>query len=66
MTGEHSFVMINAVDDERMPAGAVESLFAAASEPKEMIWMPGGHVRSVTEAVKPLVDTVMARIASDG
>ena len=57
-----TFVMINALDDERMPPGAVQSLFAAASEPKEMIWMPGGHVRSVTEAVKPLVDTVLARI----
>ncbi|HUF66259.1 MAG TPA: hypothetical protein VMM17_09800 [Gemmatimonadaceae bacterium] len=61
--GNRSFVMINALDDERMPPGAVQSLFAAAAEPKEMIWMPGGHVRSVTEAVKPLVDTVMARIA---
>lgn len=66
MRGDRSFMMINAMDDERMPAGAVHSLFAAASEPKEMIWMPGGHVRSLTEAVKPLVDTVMARIAGPG
>lgn len=66
MAGNRSFVMINALDDERMPRAAVESLFAAASEPKEMIWMPGGHVRSMTEAVKPLVDTVMARIADPG
>jgi hypothetical protein len=66
MRGDRSFVMINAMDDERMPAGAVQSLFAAANEPKEMIWMPGGHVRSLTEAVKPLVDTVMARIANPG
>lgn len=63
---DRSFVMINALDDQRMPPAAVRSLFAAAGEPKEMIWMPGGHVRSVTEAVKPLVDTVMARIAGPG
>lgn len=64
--GNRGFVMINALDDQRMPPAAVQSLFAAAGEPKEMIWMPGGHVRSVTEAVKPLVDTVMARIADPG
>lgn len=62
-SGGRGFVMINARDDERMPPGAVHSLFAAASEPKEMIWMPGGHVRSLAESVRPLVDTVMARIA---
>jgi hypothetical protein len=64
--GNREFVMINALDDKRMPPAAVHALFAAAGEPKEMIWMPGGHVRSVTEAVKPLVDTVMARIADPG
>jgi dienelactone hydrolase len=63
-TAGQEFVMINAAGDERMPAAAVRSLFAAAAEPKQMIWMPGGHVRSVTEAVRPLVDTVMTRIAA--
>jgi dienelactone hydrolase len=63
-TAGQEFVMINAAGDERMPAAAVRSLFAAAAEPKQMIWMPGGHVRSVTEAVRPLVDTVMTRIAT--
>ena len=59
------FVMINARDDARMPQAAVRSLYLAAGEPKELILTPGGHVRSVAEAVRPLVDTVMLRVRSD-
>lgn len=63
-TAPREFVMLNAANDERLPPAAVQSLFDAASEPKQLIWMPGGHVKSVTEAVRPLVDTVMTRIAA--
>jgi hypothetical protein len=56
------FVMLNARDDERMPRELVARLYASAHQPKSMIWVPGGHVRSRPEVVRPLVDTVLARI----
>lgn len=56
------FVMVNARDDERMPRPLVDRLFASAREPKSIVWVPGGHVRSREEATRPLVDTVLARI----
>lgn len=62
-TSPRPFIMVNARDDQRMPAAAVHMLFEAASEPKEMIWTPGTHVRSSRDVVRPLVDTLLARIA---
>jgi hypothetical protein len=56
------FVMVNARDDERLPRPFVERLYERAREPKTIMWLPGGHVRSRTEVVRPLVDTVLARI----
>ena len=56
------FVMLNARDDEQMPRVLVDRLYASAREPKAMIWMPGGHVRSRPEVVRPLIDTVLARV----
>jgi hypothetical protein len=56
------FVMLNASDDERMPRPLVERLYASAREPKSIIWVRGGHVRSRPEVVRPLVDTVLARV----
>jgi hypothetical protein len=58
-------VMINALDDERLPRASIERLFDSAREPKEMIWVSGGHVRSEAEAVKPLVKMVLERMLSD-
>jgi fermentation-respiration switch protein FrsA (DUF1100 family) len=55
-------VMINALDDERLPRASVERLFDSAREPKEMIWVSGGHVRSEAEAVRPLVKMLLERI----
>lgn len=57
------FIMVNAIDDERLPSTHVESLFEAAREPKTIIRMRGGHVRSTTEAVRPLVQVVLDRVA---
>jgi hypothetical protein len=54
--------MLNARDDEQMPRVLVDRLYASAREPKAMIWMPGGHVRSRPEVVRPLIDTVLARV----
>ena len=57
-------VMINASDDARLPRQSIESLYRAALEPKEMIWVAGGHVRSEAEAVRPLVALVLDRMLS--
>ena len=56
------FVMVNATHDVQMPRPLVESLYASAVEPKSMIWIPGGHVRSRPEIVRPLIDTVLGRM----
>jgi dienelactone hydrolase len=57
------FVMVNARADERMPRKLVERLFDGAREPKKIVWLPGGHVRSNAAILKPLVDTVVAMMA---
>ncbi len=59
------FMMVNARDDERMPRELVERLFEEANEPKSIVWLPGGHVRSNAAVLKPLVDTVVAMMASE-
>lgn len=56
------FIMLNATEDERLLERAVLSLFRAAREPKELTWLPGVHVASDADVVRPLVDMVMARI----
>jgi hypothetical protein len=38
------FVMINAVDDARIPRSYAMSLYHSAREPKELHWMEGDHV----------------------
>ena len=59
------FVMVNARDDERMPRELVDRLFERAKEPKRIVWLPGGHVRSSAAVLKPLVDTVVAMMSSE-
>lgn len=59
------FVMINAEEDDRIPRPSVEQLYASAGAPKEMVWMPGGHVRSRPDVVRQLVDVVLARMLPD-
>jgi hypothetical protein len=57
-------IMINALGDERLPRAAVEALYAAASHPKEQIWLPGPHVQTNrTDVVESLVDAVITRAA---
>ena len=56
------FVMVNASDDERLPRSAVDALYAAAREPKEQVWMSGGHVHGDKETIQRLVAVVMDRI----
>lgn len=58
-------ILVNAVDDERMPGICVEALHAQVGQPSEIIWMPGAHVRTVrTDVVRELVDLVLARVQS--
>jgi dienelactone hydrolase len=58
------FVMVNARNDERMPRKLVERLYDGAKEPKTIVWLDGGHVRSNAAMLRPLVDTVVAMMAS--
>jgi hypothetical protein len=59
------FVMVNALDDERIPRHAVETLWSSAGDPREMIWMPGRHVQgSRIEIVQKLVGIVFEHLDS--
>jgi hypothetical protein len=60
------FVMVSAADDERLPRTSIDRLFESAAQPKELIWTAGGHVRSETEAVRPLVELLLDRIVGPG
>lgn len=56
------FMMVNAEGDERLPRPAVDELYAAAREPKELIWMPGIHVHGDSATIHRLVEIVMSRV----
>jgi hypothetical protein len=56
------FMMVNASEDERMPRAQVDELFRSAKQPKELIWMSGGHVHGDSATITRLVDIVMARV----
>lgn len=51
------FIMVNATDDERMPRASVDALYRSASEPKEQIWMSGGHIN----ADAPTIQRILGR-----
>lgn len=59
------FVMINALEDEQLPRASVEALYAHASHPKEIVWVPGKHVRAREETVRDLVNLVLDRMIAD-
>jgi hypothetical protein len=59
------FMMVNALDDERLPRSAVDALYAHAGQPKEMIWMPGAHIHADSATVRRLVEIVLTRVRSD-
>lgn len=59
-------IMINALDDERIPRELVKRLYDAARQPKEQHWLPGPHMqRNRRDVLTSLVDTVMALTARD-
>ena len=58
-----SFVMVNAESDERLPRECIEKLYAAAGEPREILWRPGQHVEpDRRRIVQDLIDLVLARV----
>jgi dienelactone hydrolase len=60
-------VMLNAEDDEKIPRRSVEVLFAAAEDPKELVWLPGLHVQgNRPDALRHLIEAVLARTDSLG
>lgn len=55
-------VMLNALDDERIPRRSVDILWAAVREPREQVWLPGRHMQGDRpDVLRMLVDSVMAR-----
>ncbi len=57
-------IMINATEDERLPRSSIETLHESARQPKEIIWLPGQHIRSNRKAIiQGLVKLVLARSA---
>ncbi len=61
------FIMINASDDARIPRASVHTLYDAAEDPRELIWMTGGHVGPRrADIVQQLVDMVFARMGGTG
>lgn len=59
------FVMVNAADDERMPRAKVDALYAAARQPKELVWLPGAHVRADTAVIRKLTQVVLERLRAE-
>ncbi len=56
-------LMVNGARDERMFIRGAERLYEAAAQPKEMIWLPTGHlVADDTVLIHELVDTALARL----
>ncbi len=59
-------VIIGAASDEQMPRANVEALFAAARQPKEILWSDGGHIQTTrSEIVRQLLDMVRRRILEE-
>ena len=44
---ETSLLLMHARGDEQVPYAVSEQLYEAAHEPKRLLFMPGGHHRSV-------------------
>jgi fermentation-respiration switch protein FrsA (DUF1100 family) len=56
-------IMVNGIDDPQMPRPAVEALYAAAREPRELIWLTTGHLMPTDSTlIRALVDTALARL----
>jgi dienelactone hydrolase len=58
-----SVVVIGATDDERLPREKVERLYAAAREPKQLVWTQGSHINpDRPEIIRQLLEIVRTRV----
>jgi len=48
-----------------LPRSAVDALYRSARQPKELVWMSGGHIHSDRETIQKLVTIVMGRMRGD-
>jgi dienelactone hydrolase len=55
-------VVIGAREDQRLPAGEAERLYAAAGVPRELLWTEGGHVDRRPEKVERILALARERI----
>jgi hypothetical protein len=56
-------VMVNGRNDPQMPVEAVRALYAAAGEPKALVWLTTGHLLPTDRRlIRELVDTTLARL----
>lgn len=56
-------IMVNGKNDPQMPVRAVHALYAAAREPKALIWLNTGHLLPTDRTlIRALVDTTLARL----
>jgi fermentation-respiration switch protein FrsA (DUF1100 family) len=61
------FLMINGAGDSLVPRAHAEALYAAAREPKELLWMPGEHVQPTeAELLGQLSGTITAWLRARG
>lgn len=59
-------VVIGAAADERLPRKQVEALYAAARQPKEMLWTPGRHIEPGREDIlRELVTLVRRKVTPE-
>ena len=63
-------ILINGLDDNRIPSESVRLLYDAARHPKRMIWLPEGHISSRDQAllgrVLQAAVTALADLSTDG
>jgi hypothetical protein len=58
-------VMVNALDDEAIPRACVELLHRAARGPKQLLWLPGGHIdKDDEERIRALCVLVVEAVES--
>lgn len=56
-------IMLNATDDEQIPRSSVDLLYAAAGDPKELVWLPGKHMQgNRPEVIEQLINAMVTRI----
>lgn len=56
-------LIVNGMDDDRIPRGSAERLMDAARSPKDALWLPTGHLDpDSTRLIGELVDTAFSRL----